>query len=370
MSIRSIDVAPVALLFVSFLTVARQASTTTYDTTKPVVRLEGVITKIDWVNPNAFLHLNAKNATGSVEKWLVEIGNPIELERGGSKADDVHPGDTVTVVGAPARGEARQIFADSITTLNGNRVFQRPKPEASADGPAPRWPDGKVRLGPEPGKKGYWGTPSVRTLQENVSGNRPAVNNDGLLANLNDADRVAPFQPWAKALYLYRQKNFLKDDPYKRCLPPGGPRQFQTPNGFQFIEQRDLGRILVLLGGGDRNWRILYTDGRPPAIAAAAVLTYYGTSTARWDGDTLIVEAVGFSERFWLTNGGLPHTEALHLTERFTRKSLDRLDYEVTIDDPRTYTRPWKGSWTSQWVADKEIQEYFCEENAESTFVR
>ena len=93
------------------------------------------------------------------------------------------------------------------------------------------------------------------------------MNDDGLLLNLADADRVAPFQPWAKAVYEYRQRNLLKDDPLARCLPPGGPRQFQTPNGFQFIEQRELGRILVLLGGGDRNWRVIYTDGRPQGKA-------------------------------------------------------------------------------------------------------
>jgi len=82
------------------------------------------------------------------------------------------------------------------------------------------------------------------------------------------------------------------------------------------------------------------------------------------------VDSVGFNEKFWLAPGGLPHTEALHLVERFTRTDLNTLKYEVTIDDPRTYTRTWTGGWTIQWVPDQEIQEYFCEDNAESTFVR
>ena len=193
---------------------------------------------------------------------------------------------------------------------------------------------------------------------------------DGLLLNLTDADRVAPFQPWAKALYLRRQRMLLKDDPLARCLPPGGPRQFHSANGFQFIEQRELGRILVLLGGGDRNWRVISTDGRPVGQAAEAVLSYYGTSVGHWEKDTLVVDSVGFNERFWMTSGGLPHTEALHLTERFSRPDLNTLKYEVTVDDPRTYTRTWTGGWIVQWVPDKEIEEYFCEENAESTFIR
>jgi hypothetical protein len=171
-------------------------------------------------------------------------------------------------------------------------------------------------------------------------------------------------------VYEYRQRTLVKDDPMARCVPPGGPRQFQTPPGFQFIEQRELGRILVLLGGGNRNWRIIYMDGRPQGQPADVVLTYYGHSVGRWEKDTLVVDSVGFNEKFWLTSGGLPHTEALHLVERFTRLDLDTMRYEVTLDDPRTYTRPWTGGWTFRWIPDQEIQEYFCEENAESTFVR
>ena len=193
------------------------------------------------------------------------------------------------------------------------------------------------------------------------------MNNEGILRNIADADRVAPFQPWAKAVYEYRQRNLLKDDPFTRCLPPGGPRMFQTPHGFQFIEQRELGRILVLAGGGDRNWRAIYTDGRKQGQADETVRTYYGNSVGHWEKDTLVVDSIGFNEKFWFANGGLPHTEALHLTERFTRLDLNTLKYEVTVDDPRTYTRAWTGGWTIQWVPNEEIQEYFCEENVEAT---
>ena len=117
------------------------------------------------------------------------------------------------------------------------------RPNLRRDGPtaSPGW----ARL---PGKKGYWGAASASSLVENTGTPIP-MNDEGLLRNIADADRVAPFQPWAKAVYEYRQRNLLKDDPFLRCLPPGGPRQFQTPHGFQFIEQRELGRILVLSGG-------------------------------------------------------------------------------------------------------------------------
>jgi hypothetical protein len=240
---------------------------------------------------------------------------------------------------------------------------------AVARQPTPKWPDGQVRLGPPPGKKGYWAPANAKALVETTAANVP-MTDDGLLINLADADKVAPFKPWAKALYELRQRNLLKGDPLARCIPPGGPRQFMGHNGFQLVEQKELGRILVLLGGGDRNWRIIFTDGRSQTPPAELVPTYYGSSVGKWQGDTLVVDSVGYNEKFWLTSGGLPHTEALHLTERFSRTDLNTLKYEVTVDDPQTYTRPWTGGWTSQWVPDQEIQEYFCEENAESTFIR
>jgi hypothetical protein len=143
------------------------------------------------------------------------------------------------------------------------------------------------------------------------------------------------------------------------------------PNGVQFVEQKDLGRVLVLSGGNNRNWRVINTDGRPQEQPAEAVLSYFGNSVGKWENkDSLAVESIGYNERFWLTNGGLPHTDGLRLTERFTRTEFNTLKYDVTIHDERTYTRPWTAGFTMSWIADQEIQEYFCEENAEATFVR
>jgi hypothetical protein len=342
----------------------------TYDDDRKVT-LEGIVTRVEWVNPRAFVFVNARDSSGIVTNWAVEIGSPLDLERDGWKRTALAPGDQVTVEGLPAWGDARRAFATSLVlTRTRKPVFVPPSTRRAATAaPAPRWPDGQIRLGPPPGGKGYWGPASIRTLVERTAGS-VALNGDGLLVNIADADRVAPFQPWAKALYLHRQRTLLRDDPVARCLPAGGPRQFHTPHGFQFLEQRELGRILVLLGGGNRNWRVIHTDGRPQGQPAEVVLSYYGHSIGRWEKDTLVVDSVGFNERFWLTSGGLPHTEALHLVERFTRVDLNTLRYEVTVDDPRTYTRPWSGGWTIQWVPDREIEEFFCEENAESTFIR
>ena len=343
----------------------------TYDPERKVT-LKGTVTRIDWVNPRAYFYVRVQDANGTAANWAVEFGSPLDLERDGWKRSSLHIGDIVTVEGIPARGLAKQALASSVVlSPSGKKLFvAAPQRRAAAPAqPAPRWPDGRVRLGPPPGKKGFWGPASASVLVESTAAKIP-MNREGLLVNIADADRVAPFLPWAKAVYEYRQRTLLKDDPINHCFPPGGPRQLQTPNGFQFVEQRELGRILVLLGGGNRNWRVIYTDGRAQGQADEVVRGYYGNSVAHWEDDTLVVDTIGFNERFWMTAGGLPHTEALHLAEHISRPDFNTLKYEVTVDDPRTYTRPWGGGWTVQWVPDQEIQEYFCEENAESTFIR
>jgi len=242
-----------------------------------------------------------------------------------------------------------------------------PAPQASVGSeapearPTPRYADGLVRLDRAPGEKGYWGRASVNSLVER--GVEVSMNEHGLLANIEDAARVAPFRPWALALYQYRQRNGLEDDPVRFCLPPAGPRHMHTTGGFRIIQDRNYDRVYVLFGGGNRNWRLIHMDGREPPNPEEVSGTYYGHSTGEWQGDTLVVESSGFNARFWFSNGGLPHTEALRLTERFSRPDFDTLEYEVTIDDPLTYTRPWTAEWTVDWVEDGEIEEQFCEDN-------
>ena len=214
-----------------------------------------------------------------------------------------------------------------------------------------------------PGEKGYWANPSAASLVETSAGNI-RMDKDGLLANLDDAGKVAPFQPWAKGLYEYRQRTLLKDDPMLSCLPPGGPRMFQVAHGVQFLDQPERRRIFVMSGGGNRNWRLIYLDGRALPQSEDVTPTYFGYSSGHWDGDTLVVESNAFVERFWFSNGGLPHTEALRLIEKFSRPDFNTLRYEVLVDDPGTYTRPWSSAWTLGWVADQDIQEYFCQDDS------
>lgn len=230
----------------------------------------------------------------------------------------------------------------------------------AAPRPTPRYDDGTVRFDRVPGEKGYWGEASASGLVER--GVDVAMSAEGLLADLDDAARVAPLRPWALALYRYRQANGLADDPMRACISPGGPRHLHYPGGFRIIQDRNYERVYVLFGGANRGWRVIFLDGREAPDPEEVAGTYYGHSTGHWEGDTLVVESSGFNTRFWFSNGGLPHTEALRLVERFSRLDYDTLEYEVTIDDPYTYTRPWTAEWTVDWVEGGEIAEQFCEE--------
>jgi len=332
--------------------------------------LSGRITAVDWANPHVHVFFNVTGADGIETNWAVELASAVELAWSGWQASSLKAGDLISVSGPTARNGSHQVWGTRVQRSDGSDVFTvRDDVFASRAtplrGPTPRWPDNQPRLGPPPGETGYWALPERTALVED--GVSVAMDADGLLADLGDAGKVAPLQPWARDLYVLRQRNFLKDDPqFLNCIPPAGPRQFQSPFGFQFVEERARGRIFLLHAGGNGNWRLLYADGR----SSVGQVTgnddnplFFGRSLARWEGDTLVVQVSGFNEGFWFSNGGLPHTRLLTLTERFTRSDLGTLHYAVTVDDPGAYTRPWTSSWDLHWVAGQELPEYYCQDN-------
>ena len=292
-----------------------------FDSAKTLT-LRGPITAIDWANPHAHLFINVADRNGRMANWAIELESPVDLRRQGWTANTVSVGDVVTVEGIAARDGSNQAWSLSmVLARTGQRVFfPRPvAPPAATHKPTPRWPDSQPRLGALPGETGYWASPSATTLVER--GVTVEADANGLLTNVADAPRVAPFQAWARDLYVYRQRAVLKDDPmFVHCLPPGGPRQFQNRFGVQFLEERDRRRVFVMMGGGNRNWRLIYTDAREQkgqVQGDADNPLYFGRAVGRWEGDALVVDTKGFNERFWFSNGGLPHTQQLHLVERF-----------------------------------------------------
>jgi hypothetical protein len=340
-----------------------------FDDTKPMT-LTGIVTLVDWRNPHVHVFMNVGDAKTQIENWAVEIESPILLQQSGWLRESVQPGDSITVDGIAARNGSRQVWGRSIKLTGTGREVLNLKPyappEPLAARPTPRWPDKTPRLGALPGgTSGYWAYPSRTALVED--GVTVEMDQYGLLRNVADAPKVAPLQPWAQALYVERQRRFLQDDPtFINCKPPGGPRQYQQPYGVQLIEDRERQRIFVLIGSGNSNFRIIYLDGRSHQGQVGGDddnPLYYGRSVARWEGDTLVSDSRGFNEDFWFTNGGLPHTGQLSMIERFTRENFDTLRYEVTIEDPAAYTRPWKSSWTLRWVAGEELPKHMCQDN-------
>jgi len=335
--------------------------------------IKGVVTRVDWSNPHVHVLVTAQEGTRTTY-WAVELESQLELERSKWTRDSLKPGDAITVQGPVARDGSPQVWGDSLVlSSTGKRVlamspeaiaFFKPTASPTAARPTPRWPDGKPRLGPVPGETGYWARPSSSGLKE--SGVNVQMDEYGLLKNFGDAGKVAPFQPWARDLYVLRQSTFLKDDPmFLECYPPGALRQFQMPFGIQLLEDKSFQRIFVMNGGGNHDWHFIYTDGRAQQGANrgnADNPLFYGNAVGKWEGDTLVVDSKGFNEKFWFSNGGLPHTQQLHLVERFTRTDMNTLKYEVTIDDPGAYTRPWSSSWTLQWVAE-DLPTFYCQDN-------
>ena len=240
----------------------------------------------------------------------------------------------------------------SLSLLAGTSFGQRERPKDVQ--PAPRWPDGRVNIGSVPGQKGHW----IRTRRELVvdAKTRNPLPNDRKIEEI-------PFQPWAKALFEYRRSNSDRDSPHARCKPDAGPREIGTAYGFEMVEFLEEQRVIIFGIGGPQTFRIVYLDGRAHPQGRDLIPTFLGHSVGRWDGDTLVVDTIGFNEQTWIDAEGLMHTDQYHQIERFTRTDFNTLRYEVTIDDPGAYTAPWTAGFLLRWEAGAEIFEYICQQN-------
>jgi hypothetical protein len=167
-----------------------------------------------------------------------------------------------------------------------------------------------------------------------------------------------PLQPWAEAVYKERIETNGKDHPGVRCWPSGIPEKLNIPDGLKLIQTPD---VMIFLHESRTIYRQVFTDGRP--LPKDAQPAWMGYSVGRWEGDTFVVETINQNGKTWLDMRGLPGTEALRVTERYTRPNMGRIYIDVTIDDPKAYTRPWnvRLSWDLQ--PDFELIESICEEN-------
>jgi hypothetical protein len=208
---------------------------------------------------------------------------------------------------------------------------RRRRPDPTPQGPTPRLADG------HPDFSGVW------------QGGGPV----GDIAQGLPKGETIPLLPAAKAIMDKRQS---KDDPEANCLPTGMPRI--APYPWRIVQTPT--HVFFLFEGNIHSYRQIFMDGKHPADPDP---TWYGHSIASWDGDTLVVDTIGFNDKFWFDFRGHPHTEQLHTIERYTRKDLGRLEDKVTIIDPGAYSKPFTLTFTATLRPKEELMEYICQEN-------
>ena len=166
-----------------------------------------------------------------------------------------------------------------------------------------------------------------------------------------------PMRPEAAKLFGQRAAGAVKD-PGVDCLPLGIPISSLVSEVHKIVQTPGL---IVILLEVDNAHRQIYTDGRKLPVDPQP--SWLGYSAGKWDGDTLVVDTVGFNDKAWLDVLGHPRSEAMHLTERYHRRDFGHLDVEMTFDDHKMYTRPFSIRITHQLIPDSDILEYFCAEN-------
>ncbi|MBM3820890.1 MAG: hypothetical protein FJW14_18010 [Acidimicrobiia bacterium] len=163
----------------------------------------------------------------------------------------------------------------------------------------------------------------------------------GSTNDYNIPDLLALYQPWARTQMETLSE---KDDPTLRCMPYSYPRAFTTPHPVQVVQHQNPG-VVVVLTETLHSFRVIPTDGSPHPVDIMYP-TYQGDSVGRWEGDTLVVDVVGFNDRTWLVDGreepsGWVHSDALRVTERWRLVDANTLEYVATVEDPKVLTGPW-----------------------------
>lgn len=232
------------------------------------------------------------------------------------------------------------------------------KPNLTA--PAPKAADGKPDL------SGMWETGDP--------GQCPKImrSNDGECVEKSPLARQAgniaigrpdglPLQPWAADLGKTRVVNLGKDDPHTHCLPNSFPRAYGLPHIQKFIQTKGL---LLMLGEFNAEYRQVFTDGRP--LPNDPQPTWNGYSVGKWDGETLVIDTIGFRDDIWLDMAGNPLTEAAKVTERIRRPNFGSLEVDLTINDPKAYAKPWTVKLRQRIVLDTEMMDEICAEGEQS----
>jgi|SRR5579871_294365 len=211
----------------------------------------------------------------------------------------------------------------------------------------PRTPDGKPDL------SGLWINPTTRAGNPDFPGCAPVSDE---FVNIGAALKGGlPYQAWAADLVKTRRTEQRVNDPMSRCAPIG-PVRLHTWNGPRKFAQTP--GLLIILNELDTTYRQIYTDGRP--LPADPNPSWNGYSSGTWEGDTLLVHTAGFRDGIWLDATGNPMTAVAKLTERFHRIDFGHMEIEITVDDPKAYTKPWTVKLNQVISLDTDLLDFVC----------
>jgi hypothetical protein len=223
--------------------------------------------------------------------------------------------------------------------------------------PTPRTSDDK------PDFSGLWTSDEVDPRRPNVAPNPHDATTSRRMINLG-ADLpggALPYQPWLAALTKERWAVNAKDDPHVRCFPANFLRAYGMPHLLKFAQMPG---VLLVLNEWNAGYRQIFTDGRP--LPEDPNPSWQGYSTAKWSGDTLVVESNGFRDDLWIDWRGSVLTNAAKVREEFRRPDLGHMEIQVTVDDPKAYTKPWTVLIKERLIVDTELIDEICLENERS----
>ena len=239
----------------------------------------------------------------------------------------------------------------------------------------PRTPDGKVNMAAEPprladGKpdfSGIWisGEPNRRqpaTDQPETPADPAAITASRKMADLGvDLPGGLPYQPWLIPIVKERTTNMAIDDPHIRCWPDNFIRAYGMPHLLKFVHSPNL---LLMLNEMNAGYRQVFTDARP--LPKDPFPSLQGYSSAKWNGDTLVIDTIGLRDDTWIDWNGSVLTESAKVREQIRRPDFGHLEIEVTVDDPKAYTKPWTVTLKQKIVIDTELVDEICVENEQS----
>ena len=233
------------------------------------------------------------------------------------------------------------------------------KPNLAA--PAPKDADGK------PDFSGIWLSNNINCRNQNqnpdslVCGSELPFGKEGFNMGVSLQGGL-PYQPWLAALVKERTANKGKDDPHIICLPDNFLRNYSLPHLVKYVQTRGL---LVMLDELNANYRQIFTDGRPLPVDPNP--SWQGYSSAKWDGDVLVVNSAGFRDDLWIDNAGSVITSAAKVEERIRRLDYGHLDVQVTVDDPKAYTKPWTVTLHQRVALNTDLVDEICLEDQKDT---